>query len=731
MNEIQRASESILPGNSDMARRMRAFDWSATGLGPIDRWPQSLRTPVATCLECAFPFVLWWGPDLVTLYNDEYRSVLGAKHPSALGDRARNVWWEIWDVIGPMLARVMRHGESTRSRDLLLVMERHGYTEECYFSFSYSPIYDGHGRVGGVLCPVIETTDRVIGERRLRTLRDLAARCQGAATEESACRAAAKALADNPRDVPFAMIYLVDAEREAARMAASAGITPDATVAPAVVALGPDPDGPWSLGPVAHSGRAAILTDLADRFDELPTGEWPDPPHTAMVLPVSLPGQELPRAILVAAVSPRRALDTDYRTFLELVATQLEMGLADARALEEERRRAEALAAIDRAKTAFFSNVSHEFRTPLTLMLAPLEDALADAREPLPDTQRDRLTVVRRNGHRLLKLVNALLDFSRLEAGRAQAAYEAVDLPALTAELASNFQSACERAGLSLVIECTGWDADAEGAAWVDREMWEKVVLNLLSNAFKFTFQGAITVTLRAVDGHAELSVSDTGVGIPAEAVPRLFGRFYRVESSRGRTYEGSGMGLSLVRELVRLHGGHVHVSSALGQGSTFTVSLPLGNAHLPPDRLLDDRTERSSVTGASAFVEEALRWLPGAGEAADLAAGPAKQPAAAPAPRPRVLWADDNADMRNYVRRLLEPRYDVRAVGDGEAALSVARVWPPDLVLSDIMMPRMDGVELLRRLRDDPRTRETPVILLSARAGEESRVEGFATGFR
>ena len=182
-----------------MAARMRQLNWSATALGPVQCWPQSLRTSVSTCLNCAFPIVLWWGPELAILYNDEYRQILGPeKHPAALGEPGAKVWAEIWDVIEPMLMQVYSRGEATRSRDLLLHIDR-GYLEEAYFSFSYSPIYDDDGRIGGIFCPVIETTEKVIGERRLRTLRDLAARCKGAESEEATFDAAAAMAADIKR----------------------------------------------------------------------------------------------------------------------------------------------------------------------------------------------------------------------------------------------------------------------------------------------------------------------------------------------------------------------------------------------------------------------------------------------------------------------------------------------------------------------------------------------------
>ena len=464
----------------------------------------------------------------------------------------------------------------------------------------------------------------------------------------------------------------------------------------------------------------------------MPKGPWADPPRQALVLPVPSSIPHKIAALLVVGVSARIELDDQYRGFFELATAQVATALANARAYEEERRRAEALAEIDRAKTAFFSNVSHEFRTPLALMLAPLEDALADPQRPLPLEQRGRLETAHRNSLRLLKLVNTLLDFSRIEAGRVEARYEATDLARLTAELASNFRSAMDRAGLRFVVNCPPLPAPVH----VDRDMWEKIVLNLLSNAFKFTFDGEIAVTLGHAGECVELAVRDTGTGIAPEEISHLFERFYRAKGVRARTHEGTGIGLALVQELVRLHGGTVRVESVPGEGSTFTVSIPAAGPHAPQLTL---GTLASTSLGASPFVEEALRWLPSAdlerSREPDISTASALLPPEAAhahdgaAPGGRILLADDNADMRDYVGRLLREHWTVEAVADGRAALEAARRHVPDLVLSDVMMPGLDGFELLRALRADPRTSTVPVILLSARAGEEARVEGLQAG--
>ena len=391
-----------------------------------------------------------------------------------------------------------------------------------------------------------------------------------------------------------------------------------------------------------------------------------------------------------------------------------------------ERKRAELqVAELDRAKTAFFSNVSHEFRTPLTLLLGPLEDALRTADGTMAPAQRESLEVSHRNALRLLKLVNTLLDFSRIEAGRIQAAFEPVPLSAYTHELASVFRSAVERAGLGFEVDC----AELSEPIHIDREMWEKIVFNLLANALKFTFTGKISVVLRSVGDCVELAVVDSGIGIPAEEIPHLFERFYRVKNARSRTQEGTGIGLALVQELVRLHGGTIAVASAPDQGSTFTVRLPKGTAHLPKDRIGAERTLVSTGLGAAPYVEEALQWVP------TTLLDRTPDPAAKAAPQRdlaahyRILLVDDNQDMRVYLERLLAEHWEVEAVSDGAEGLKAARERRPDLVLSDVIMPNLDGFGLLREMRSDPTLSSVPVVLLSARAGEEARVEGLEAG--
>ena len=728
------AADAILAGGGEMGALMRSIDWGATELGPVERWPQSLRTAVSICLSSRFPILIWWGPELIKLYNDAYRPMLGAKHPRSMGQKGRECWAEIWDIIGPMLESVMVHGQATWSDDQMLPLHRHGYTEECYFTFTYSPIRDELGGVGGVFCAVIETTKRVIGERRLATLRELAARAASVQASEAACHAAVETLGANAADVPFALVYLLDDQGRRLTLVGHTGIAADTMASPAAVDLAGDAmaSAGWPFAATAREGRVQVVDDVKARFGSLPGGPWPEPPGSAVILPIVRAAQERPYGVFVAGVSPRRVLDDDYRGFLELVAAHIATAIANGRAYEEEKRRVQALAELDRAKTEFFSNVSHEFRTPLTLMLGPTEEALGDD-ATLP-ANRERLEIIHRSALRLLKLVNTLLDFSRIEAGRIDASYEPTDLATFTAELASTFRAAVEKAGIRLMVDCP----PLPEPAYVDRDMWEKVVLNLLSNAFKHTFEGEIAVRVRAVDGGAQLQVSDTGVGIAPDQLPRIFERFHRVPNAHSRSFEGTGIGLALVQELVKLHGGEIGVSSREGEGTTFTVRLPFGAAHLPKERIGAARQRPSLAHRATAYVEEALRWLPDAA-AADATAEPLGSQAAGEALPPahaartagaRVLVADDNADMRDYLERLLRGQgWRVTCVADGRAAIDSALAERPDLVVSDIMMPGVDGFALLKALRADDRTHDTPVILVSARAGEEATIEGLGAG--
>jgi signal transduction histidine kinase/CheY-like chemotaxis protein len=718
--------ERIFAGKGEMARLIRATDWSQTPLGPIEAWPQSLRTAVSLCLGSRHPIVLWWGPERWMFYNDAYRPMLGeSKHPHFLGRRGQECWAEIWSIIGPMMDQVIETGVATWSEDLGLLMRRFGYLEETYFTFSYSPIIDEHGQVSGIFNACTESTRRVLGDRRVKMLREMAVEARTVRVAACLC---AEILGRNPHDVPFALIYLLDEPGQCLRLTAQTGLEPGTAASPLSVEVQRADDTGWPLSQVTQRQRPELLRDLERRFDCLPRGAWGEPAHQALLLPIPRPGSSQVAGVLVLGISPRRAFDDDYRGFFDLVAGHVTTALSNARAYEQERERAEKLAELDRAKTAFFANVSHEFRTPLTLMLGPLEDALGEPTKALRD---ENLEAVHRNALRLLRLVNSMLDFSRVEASRLESRFEPTDLAQLTSGLAASFRSLVESGDLKLSLDCPALPE----LAYVDRAHWEKIVLNLLSNAFKFTLQGEITVTLAIVRDRFELSVKDTGSGIPQAELTKVFERFHRVQGVAGRSFEGSGIGLALVQELVRQHAGSVRVDSVLGRGSNFVVSIPRGKSHLPEQRVFPGRGLSESPLNADAFLFEAAHWgVPPGGSLAPAATSSALASTASGHPfvspsEGRVLVAEDNADMRDYLARLLASRWTVEAVANGRQALELALSRPPDLVLSDAMMPEMDGVSLLKALRKNAKTRTIPVVMLSARAGEEAVVAGLDTG--
>ncbi len=707
----------VFVGDSDMAARMAAFDWSASTLGPVENWPESLRAAVGICLDSRYPMVIWWGPELALLYNDALVPLLGpAKHP-ALAKPGAQVWPEMWHIIGRQLHSVLATGEATFSDNQLLPADRFGFLEEAYFTYSYSAIRDHRGQVGGVFTAASETTAQVLTERRLRTLRALgeitgSVGSPGDTTLRDICSAALRALDADRADIPFAAVYVRDPSESAATLAAHTGLSSTSALPAASTEFSP-------LQQALSAKESRVIDGLPERWRRAvlgganPVGDRV--PHTAMALPIQVGEPDLPDALLVAGVSPYRSLDDDMRAFLDLTAAQIGRAVNGYQAYQAQRRRAEALAELDRTRSVFFANVSHEFRTPLTLITAPAEEALNDTDEPLTTAHRKRLETIHRNAGRLGRLVDDMLDFARIEAGKYELEPCPTDLSALTAELAESFAAAIARAGLALH---TAIDPDLHTAN-VDPRMWEKVVLNLVSNALKYTLEGSIQVSLHRVDNALSLAVHDTGIGVAPHEAPRLFERFHRVRSRTGRSHEGAGIGLALVAELAKLHGGTAEVDSTEGVGSTFTVRLP----YVPAPAGAAAPAAHRPAGAAGAYVAESLQWsTPDAVPVRldDSAADPADG---------SVLVVEDNADLRSFITGLLAPHWQVLVAGDGRTALELARTRRPDLVLSDIMMPHLDGIGLLSALRSDPLTAAIPVVLLSARAGVQSAVGGLDAG--
>ncbi len=687
----------------EMGRRFAEFDWAAHPLGRPQDWPAEFRTAVVTALTSRFPIVLWLGrQDLFLVYNDAYISALADKHPSALGRPGREVWWDIWDAISPMLASVIATGKATWSDDLLLPMVVEGRRLDRYFTFTYGPMIGQGGEVSGIFCAVTETTERVISERRLHLLNSVASAVLETRTFADAVNAAVAVCTGQPADLPFIAVYVDDPNDAAAPQVTLCGATPSVLpLLPRALASLTD----WDAASRSRA-KARLIDGVAAAIPGIDEVLGSNSPEQALVLPL---GEAATAGALVVGISPRCRLDAQYRGFCQLLADQLSSAFAQIVSYEQQRQRADALAELDRAKTAFLTNVSHEFRTPLTLLLGPLDDALSDA--PPGSVLADRLDIARRNARRLQRLVDSLLDFSRIEAGRANAKLVCTDVGALTEHIASSFTELCRRAGLVLELDCGPALAD------VDPGMWETIVLNLLSNAVKYTLRGSISVEVRAEPAGCRISLRDTGVGIAAADLDRLFERFYRVDNLRGRSVEGTGIGLSLVRGLVDLQNGTVEIDSELDRGTTVTIRLPRSVSGGQVDQSPSATPDESNP-----YVAEARQWL-------TPVSGPGAVPTAYDGPRQLVLIADDNADMRAHLGRVLSAHWETVLVADGESALAAAQELRPDAIVTDVMMPGLDGFDLVAAIRADPALAATPVLMLSARAGTEAIDEGFAGG--
>jgi signal transduction histidine kinase len=745
-------------GNSAMDALLSRFDWARTPVGKPDKWPASWRAAMRVCLDSFVPMVVLLGKEYVMVYNDACVPVVGGKHPRCMGKPAATEWPEIWSgIIEPMVSHVTTTGEPAGSDDLYLPLERNGYPEETHMSFAVSSIREDDGAPTALLVTLRETTEKVLVARMVDCLDALSTRCFPAETAEEACRITGEVTNRYLRDLPFALMYLVDANGQHARLAAHSGLTatPE-NIAPAVVSLNAEPGTTlWDIAGVVARQTATEAQHVRERM----TPYLRDPsfaPQLAITVPLADPSGGV-SGVLVMGTNPMRP-PAEGRRLAGAVAARLTTAIANAKVKQRTRERAEALAALDRAKTLFLSDVSHEFRTPLTLLLSPLDDVLS--RRALSANDRELLQTSRRAATRLLKLVQSMLDFSRVEAGRMQVAFEPADLAAETADLVSLFRSTFERAKLRLIVEC----APLPEPVFVDRDMWEKIVLNLVTNAFKFTLSGEVSVRLAARDEWVSLEVRDTGCGIAEADLPRVFERFHRGQTTNARTAEGTGIGLSLVHELVKLHGGTIDVASVVNQGTTVTVRVRRGTRHLPAEHVGVPR-RTTALAAAAPFLEEASGWIGGeeptsgvrrsknaagkrssAGGSAgggtssrsaaargSTARGPNAR-GAADSGQPvesdeRILVVDDNADMRRYLRRILQETWRVDTANDGMAALAKIRKAPPDLIIADLMMPGLDGLSLLGALRDDPRLADIPVMVLSARANEDASIDALSAG--
>jgi signal transduction histidine kinase/DNA-binding response OmpR family regulator len=689
------AASNGLTNGAAMRAVYDAVDWSATPLGARNTWPEMLRLLVDLCLDSEFPVQISWGPDLLILYNDAYIPLLGAeKHPWALGRPASEVGHHLWPASEEHLRQVMQTGRAYHSNDQQLIIDRHGYPEEACFSFSVSAIRAADGTIVGLFNAITETTRHMQYERRLQALRRLGSVSITADDSlASTCQAALDVISRTRKSVPFAAVFLRDLATQTLERIADYGFDESAAESCELVQRAP------TTGPVlevTRHGGSELVSGLREQypgvFEAGPIG--PLTPDQAFVMPVIMLGVRKPLGAVVLGVNPYLRADDSWTAFAVMAARQLGVMITDAISYQSERKRQQALEELDRARTEFFQNATHELRAPLTMLLAPLQDILDEPGVVLPAAARDTVEISVRAGDRLQRVVDALLDISRAEPGPLIAHREDVDLVALTVNVVKEFRPTAEGA-VDLRVEMP---ADPLGS-YVDPAMWNTIVSNLVSNALKFTADGEIAVILTGDDQDVVLTVADTGIGIPDDEQTKIFERFERGSSSDHQP--GSGIGLALVADMASAHGGTVEVDSELGVGSRFVVRLPRYNGSQVAAELAD---------GFATSDKEGSGGV-----------------------RPRLLIIEDEPDLRSYLIKLFtRDGYEVEAVGDAENALAWFQEHadnPPDMLITDVMLPGQSGLDLLPQLRQGEETARLPVVVLTALAGSESAVQAFAAG--
>ncbi|WVQ95095.1 hypothetical protein IAU59_002189 [Kwoniella sp. CBS 9459] len=796
------------PPSSDVDALMASTDWSKTPLGPRDQWPQSLKTTVGLVLKYPHQCCLWWGDDMTLIYNEAYAQMMH-KHPHIFGMSGPVAWSEIWGSIGPLAELVLSGTPVSKEDDFLLFKQlphQGGGTTEEYHTWMWVPVLQEDGTFGGLWNATIATTKKVLVERRMATVREMGQRTSVARTMREFDDAVIEILTANPRDVPFAALYhvhnattskkstgpnstevtrsedLSDVCKIEVKLAGAVGIpashrsTPhlltmsirqrlrsSATVprvsrsptlsvtssisGPPISPLPLDDEGPqidmesWPIKEALSSNRLVLVEDCSSIIDGYPIRVWDELPTAAIVVPITNESDDgLPSAVLVLGLNIRRPFDDDYESFI------LASGIAAVRSYEAERQRIEELATLDRAKSLLFSNVSHELRTPLTLIAGPLDDLL---RETPDGSRKETLTMARRNVRRLTRLVSTLMDVSRLEAGRLKGSFRRVNLGVVTKDLATLFRGAIEKAGLRYDVDC---DVHAHDV-YVDMEHWEKIIFNLIGNAMKYTMEGSVYVTLKYHTGEAVFAVKDSGVGIPASDIHLIGERFHRVQSV-SRSHEGTGIGLALIKELIKLHGGTMSIESNTAEesldgahGSTFVVRIPLGSSHLPPDALESGPMVKSSQANyGQGMVDEAMQWTRNRMSSAesisdetlsDNTVGETNS-SGSKSLDPSTLYfkkedvillVDDSFDTRRYMKSIFAPYCTIVEASDGLDALKLCKKKIPDLIISDVMMPNLDGYGLLSGLKEFKATSIIPIIMLTARGGDEATVDGLLAG--
>lgn len=632
----------------------------------------------------------------------------------------------------------------------------------------------------GLFNQAIETTERVLAERRLATIRELSDQMLIARSTREYYDSMANAFDQNPNDAPFILCYSVTPKDSSAtiqnveaNLECTVGVPSDHPSRVEQLSLqlpiktrfglGPGADrlssptlsaisamssgsgrqyltsnaSSWPIQKALATRQSVIVEDCQDIIQGYPVRAYGELPFAAAVVPIcSDTSTDLPEAVLIIGLNPRRPLDTDYDGWIHVLRSQLASSLMSVKAHEAERARLADIMRMEKAKTAWFRGAAHDLRSPLTLVSGPIEDVLDTELAP---GQRAHLTTAKRNVDRLLRLVNTLLDFSRLEAGRIQGKFAPVHFPQWIRDLAELFRPAVERSKMVFEVDIQPHTE----MVYIDPTLFETIISNLIGNALKYTEKGSITVRV-TFNTHAEIAVIDTGVGIPQEEIPHVTDWFHRATTAIHSGTQGTGLGLALARELLKLHDGDLLVTSSTGEnhGSTFTARIPL----VVRESDDADDIEPSAQFGqyGKAVVKEAMRWTrpAPATEASSEAGEDARSSGTGNGTltsrwsdgllfekQDTLLIVDDNLDMRSYIRTIFKRYCNVIEASDGEQGIEMARKHRPHLILSDVMMPRVGGLEMLQELRKDDSTRLIPIILLSAIQGDESRVEALIMG--
>ncbi|KAG8770174.1 hypothetical protein FRC15_004208, partial [Serendipita sp. 397] len=663
-----------------MVEMVEHFPWENTDLGPRAEWDVCLRQAVDLTLNSPFPVSVWWGPDLTLVYNDGYAAMSTTKHPFILGQKGHVAWGELWDILGPAVHECIK-GNAVYKYDDLLFMDRleseEQSLEESYHSWSWTPIIDSRGHFAGLYNATFETSQKVVAERRLNTLQLLGSNTATAQNKETFCQAALATLEENDKDIPFAAFYLSDpsnADSEptksdttpqnagaplpafdsiklSLRLGGTIGLSEDFEYIPQNLNIVVHPMEPPLLNPPTQFRwpiqqairdkqpiRVAIPHHVSDGIQR--RRGWGDRPSHAVVIPIAGDGDARPLGVLITGLNTRRSFDADYSKWVDVLRSSMSSLLAASIAREDEVKRAERLAELDAAKTALFSNASHELRTPLTLIGGPIADCMAEVKDA---KIKAKLATAARNIDRLVRLVDSLMDFSRLEAGRLEGRYSPVQFGPYVAELASVFKPVIEKANLD---------------------------------------------------------------------------------------------------QFVHLHAGTIHVSSitpsegSSDHGSTFTATFPLGKDHLPASQLVYEAPSSKKQSYAKGIVAEAARWrqtgdsmTPSDSDESYSSLDGHRYFDLSFDPEDLVLLVDDNQDMLEYIKGIFGRYCHVRIANNGQVALEMARRFSPQLIISDVMMPILDGFGLVAAVKADPLLQAIPIILLSARAGDSNRAEGILCG--